>query len=99
MALCPPLLGFVTTAPVSEGDELCQTYGHSYWLGTDVYAAGDAASELAEISALQNREKDMWQVATDKKHGAQIRALSDLIAGVSAELAGDDGGGVEVSPW
>ena len=48
--------------------------------------------ELAEASALRNREKDLWQVATDKKYGQAIKTLGGLIAQTSAEmLEGDEG--------
>ena len=31
VALCVPLLAFVTTTRVSAGEEVLATYGHTYW--------------------------------------------------------------------
>ena len=86
VALCPPLLAFVTTKPVAEGAELLQTYGHHYWL-----QSAAAASELGlgaeaergvvakeKLQALA-READLWQVSVDKKHSQHIAALDEFI--------------------
>ena len=92
VALCVPLVGFVTTKPIAADSEVFATYGHSYWTRSAVYEAGAQAAELAEASALRNREKDLWQVATDKKYGQAIKTLGGLISQTSAEmLEGDEG--------
>ena len=41
VALCVPLLGFVTTCAVPAGAELFATYGHSYWLQEDTPCSED----------------------------------------------------------
>ena len=86
VALCCPLVGFVTTRAVSAGEELLATCGHQYWTGSSTYAAGEQAPQLSEVAALVNREVDLWQVATDKRYGKEIAALSTLIARTSAAL-------------
>ena len=45
VALCVPLLGFVTTKPVNVGDELLVTYGHGYWLQRVVAAPSQAVDD------------------------------------------------------
>lgn len=45
VALCVPLLGFVTTKPVNAGDELLVTYGHGYWLQRVVAAPSQAVDD------------------------------------------------------
>ena len=88
LALCVPLVGYVTTSDVREGEELLTTYGHQYWTGSDTYEAADRAEELTAACANAMREADMWQVATDKKHGKRLNALSGLIAQASEEMLG-----------
>jgi hypothetical protein len=89
VSLCVPLLGFVTTKPVAEGEEILATYGHAYWLQTDMYEAGERATELSKAVAAVAREADLWQVATDKKHSKHIAALEEFIS-TSAAAAADE---------
>ena len=85
MALCPPLLAFVTTKPIAEGAELLQTYGHHYWLQSaaalDVEPAAEAERGGVAEEKLQTlaREADLWQVSVDKKHSKHIAALDEFI--------------------
>ena len=90
VALCPPLLAFVTTRPVKEGAELLQTYGHHYWLqSSEATAPGseEESSDAAEqkIQALA-READLWQVSVDKKHAEHIAALDAFIEKLGATM-------------
>ena len=86
VALCCPLVGFVTTRAVPTGEELLATFGHQYWTGASTYAAGEQATRLSEVAALVNREADLWQVATDKRYHKECTALSTLIARTSTAL-------------
>ena len=75
MALCVPLLGFVTTCAVKQGEELFATYGHTYWLQEDL-PCSDAVEEVLRAPSM---EVCMWQIATDKKHGKAIVALDQFL--------------------
>ena len=75
MALCVPLLGFVTTCAVKQGEELFATYGHTYWLQEDL-PCSDAVQEAMRAPSM---EVCMWQIATDKKHGKAIVALDQFL--------------------
>lgn len=86
VALCVPLVGFVTTRPVAKGEELLATYGHQWWTLLSTYEAGEEASRLGEVAALAAREADLWQVATDKRYVKEFAALGTLIARTSAAL-------------
>jgi len=76
LALCVPLLGFVTTRAVAEGDELLATYGHGYWLQEDMPCSD--AVEKALLKPAQ--EVIMWQIASDKKYAEQVAALDQFIS-------------------
>ena len=99
VALCVPLIGFVTTRDVAAGDELLATYGHGYWLQEEA-----VCSEAVE-EALQGPAKEnvLWQMATDKKYGQQIVALDSFIMQTSTrdiesaleQRGGGEGGGGE----
>jgi len=95
VTLCVPLLGFVTTRAVAEGDELFATYGHGYWLQRQV----PVSEEVDEAVMEPAKETVLWQVATDKKYAKGIRALDDFISKATpddvAAVASDlkDGGG------
>jgi hypothetical protein len=87
VALCAPLVGLVTTADVASGDELCATYGHKYWLRSEVAApTGPQAERLTSLANNVAREADLWQVATDKRLAKQLAALE---AYLEAEAASD----------
>ena len=75
VALCVPLLGFVTTCAVKAGEELFATYGHTYWLQEDL-PCSDAVEEALKAPSM---EVCMWQIATDKKHGKAIVALDQFL--------------------
>jgi len=80
VALCVPLLGFVTTRDVPKGAELFATYGHGYWLQADM-PCSEAVEEVLQTPA---KEAVMWQVATDKKYRSQIIALDRFIMDTSS---------------
>ncbi|KAL1499364.1 hypothetical protein AB1Y20_011571 [Prymnesium parvum] len=94
VTLCVPLLGFVTTRPVEEGEELLATYGHAYWLQREV-ACGEAVVQAVQTPA---REAVLWQVATDKKYAKQIMALDRFISRTSAEEIYEQTSGSPPSP-
>jgi len=79
VALCVPLIGFVTTRDVPKGSELFATYGHGYWLQADI-PCSEAVEEALQIPA---KESVMWQVATDKKYRRQIVALNQFVSQTS----------------
>ena len=76
VSLCVPLLAFIATKDVAEGDELLATYGHNYWMQGGGLLVG-SAEKLAQDTA---READLFQVSTDKKYSKQISALEEFIA-------------------
>ena len=76
VALCVPLLGFVTTKCVSKGDELFATYGHGYWLQADLPCSAQVEAALRE----PGKEVFLWQVATDQKYADQIASLDHFIS-------------------
>ena len=76
VALCVPLLGFVTTEAVAAGDELLATMGHSYWLQVET-ELGEASVKLSQDTA---READLWQVLmSDHIHGHVCMCMSPLL--------------------
>ena len=82
VALCVPLVAFVTTRPIAATDELFTTMGHRYWLQTNPTLSEDVSKMAEDVQ----READMWQVATDKKHGKHIATLDKLITSLAASL-------------
>lgn len=101
VALCVPLIGFVTTRFVPKGTELFATYGHGYWLQEDTPFGEDVQKALD----LPSREAVLWQIATDKKYRKQIAALDQFISQTSSQdiqthlprSRGDDGETASVS--
>jgi len=83
VALCVPLLGFVTTCAVSKGSELFATYGHSYWLQEDL-PCSEAVEEALRMPAM---EVCMQQIAVDKKYGKAIIALDQFLMDASPDDA------------
>ena len=90
VALCVPLLGFVTTTSVAAGDELLATYGHQYWARSNVYQPGERADELTKISTNTAREADLWQLSADKRYSQQFALLDKLITPTSLALLEKD---------
>lgn len=85
VALCVPLLAFVTTRPVADGDELLATYGHTYWTQSTASAGEVVDSAFGDAA----READLWQVSVDKKHSQKIMAIDDFIGKVAAAESAD----------
>ena len=96
VALCVPLLGFVTTRGVRAGDELLATYGHKVWTSGASSKSGngaDAADGSKKVGAAEAevlREADLAQIAADEKYFKQNRNLGALIAQTSAALVEDE---------
>ena len=76
VALCIPLVAFVTTRAVAEGEELLTTYGHSFWMQTDE----EITMGMAKVVQDRALEVDLRQMATDKMYALLIRELEDFIA-------------------
>jgi len=85
VATCVPLLAFVTTVPVSKGEELLTTYGHGYWLQQDV-ALGKQALEALAVPA---REASLWQYATMQKYALHFNALEEFLRKMSDDMEDD----------
>jgi hypothetical protein len=76
VALCVPLLGFVTTRAVAKAEELLATYGHGYWLQRLVAVSAAVDEAIFEPA----KETVHWQIETDKRYADQIRSLDDFIS-------------------
>lgn len=82
VALCVPLLGFVTTKPIPAGAELTTTYGHTYWMQSAAPVGPAANDEFATFA----RETDLWQVSCDKKYRKYVQALEDFVAKAAEQV-------------